>query len=26
MNKTAWVYRGILPAMQCPFTPDLQID
>ena len=26
MGKTEWVYRGILPAMQCPFTPDLRID
>jgi 4-hydroxy-tetrahydrodipicolinate synthase len=26
MGKTEWVYRGILPAMQCPFTTDLRID
>ncbi|MDQ4060547.1 MAG: dihydrodipicolinate synthase family protein [Pseudomonadota bacterium] len=22
----SWEYRGILPAMQCPFRPDLSID
>jgi len=26
MGKSEWVYRGILPAMQCPFTTDLRID
>lgn len=26
MAKTDWEYRGILPAMQCPFNPDLSID
>jgi len=26
MGKTEWVYRSILPAMQCPFTTDLRID
>lgn len=26
MAKKDWVYKGILPAMQCPFNDDLSID
>jgi 4-hydroxy-tetrahydrodipicolinate synthase len=26
MPNSEWVYRGILPALQCPFKDDLNID
>ena len=26
MASKQWVYKGIFPAMQCPFAPDLSID
>ena len=26
MSENGWTYRGVMPAMQCPFRDDLSID